>query len=88
MEAGNLVMVVAKIVGDLKAAGIGSRTKDFLDAFDSCFKLAMINNGPGKLRFFGINTPQDNEFTISTDANGKLEAIIECPLSRQRLKET
>lgn len=78
-KAGKQVLVVAKIVDDLKAAGIRQRAKDFLDAFDSRFKLGTINNAPGKPRFFGINTTQGNDFTIYTDADYKLEAIMECP---------
>ena len=86
-EAGKLVLVVAKIVDDLKAAGIGQSAKVFVDAFDSRFNLGTVNHGPGKLRFFGINTTQDEDYTIATDANDKLRAVMECPISRQRRKE-
>ena len=85
-EAGKLVLVVAKIVDDLKAAGIEQRATVFLDAFDSRFKVGTVNHGPGKLRFFGINTTQDEDYTIATD-NDKLQAVMECPISRQRRKE-
>lgn len=45
-EAGKLVLLAAKIVDDLKAGGMGQRAKDFLDVFESLFKLSTINNGP------------------------------------------
>lgn len=83
-EAGKLVLVLAKIVDDLKVAGTRDRAKAFLDVFDSRFKLGTINSGTGKLRFFGINTVQHEDFTVATDANDKLESVSEHPITRQR----
>lgn len=87
-EAGKLVLVVTKIVYDLKVAGTGDRAKAFLDVFDSRFKLGTINSGPGKLRFFGINTVQHEDFTVATDADDKLESVSEYPITRQRRKDS
>jgi len=85
-EGGSLVLVVAKIVDDLKAAGKGRNAKQFLEEFNRRFKLGTINSGPGKLRFFGINTLQNEDFTIETDADDKMQALNEYPISRQRRK--
>ena len=86
-EKGKLVLVVAKIVDDMKVTGLGMRAKKFLDEFDRCFKLGTVNSGPVKLGFFGINTVQSEDFTVATDADEKLEAVAEYPLTRQRRKE-
>lgn len=75
-NAGNLVLVVPKIVDDLKEAIVEHQERYFPNVFDSCFKLGTIYNGPGKLRGFGINTTQDNNSTILTDVNDTLEDIM------------
>lgn len=86
-ENGRLVLIVAKIVDDLKVAGEGDRAKLFLDKFDKKFKFGNVNHGPGKLRYFGINTIQNVDFTVETNADDKLDGVQEYPLSRQRRKE-
>ncbi len=86
-EGGKLVLIVAKIVDDLKAAGVGNNAKNFLENFHKVFNLGTINHGPGRLRFFGINTVQSKDFTVTTDADDKMEAVSEYPLTRQRRKE-
>ena len=79
-EAGKLVLVVAKIVNELKVSGTGNRAKAFLDVFDSRFKLVTINRGPGKLPFFYINTVQHEDFTGATDADENIESVSEYPI--------
>lgn len=86
-ENGRLVLIVAKIVDDLKIAGEGERPKWFLEKFDKKFKFGDVNHGPGKLRYFGINTTQNSDFTVETDADDKLDGVKEYPISRQRRKE-
>ena len=86
-EGGRLVLLVAKIVDDLKVAGEGNRAELFLEAFDKKFKFGNVNHGPGKLRFFGINTIQNTDHTIETDADDKMEAVVEYPFSRMRRKQ-
>ena len=46
-----------------------------------------VNHGPGKLRFFGINTVQNTDHTIGTDADDMMDAVIEYPFSRMRRKQ-
>ena len=87
-EGRKLVLIVAKIVDDLKAAGSGNYAKSFIERFNENFHLGTVNHGPGKLRSFGINPVQNKNFTIKTDANDKIEALQEYPLTRQRSKES
>lgn len=87
-EGGILVLIVAKIVDDLKAAGIGDNAKNFLEQFHKHFKFGAVNRGPGKLRFFGINTMQNEDFTVGTDADDKLDAVTEYPFTRRRRKQS
>lgn len=88
IAGGKLVLVVAKIFDDLKAAGIGDNAKEFLEGFHQRFALGTFNHGPGKLRFFGINTIQNEYFTVDTDADDKLEAVTEYPITRPRRKQS
>ena len=70
-EGVNLVLIVANIVDDQKVAGERDLAAQFLKSFHNRFKLVKINHGPGKLRFYGINTVQNDECTVSTDADGR-----------------
>ena len=81
------MLIVAKIVDDLKVAGEGDRAAQILKSFHNRFKLGTVNHGPGKRRFFGINTTQNEDLTIKTDANDKLKAVTEYPISRHRRTE-
>ena len=59
----------------------------FIEEFDKRFKFGTVNHGPGKLRFFGINTVQNDDLTIETDAEDKMNAVVEYPLARTRRKQ-
>lgn len=86
-ENGRLVLIVAKIVDHLKIAGEVNRSQKFIEQFDRRFKFGYVNHGPGKLRYLGINTVQNGDYTIETDADDKLNAAAEYPFSRQRRKQ-
>ena len=87
LENGKLVLIVAKIVDDIKAAGEGENAKLFIKSFNKNFELGTISSGPGRMRFFGINTVQEDDMTVVTDANDKLNALTEYVLSRPRRKQ-
>lgn len=61
IEAGNLVLMVAKIVGDLKIAGRGTNAQQFLDKFHINLNLGAIKKGPGSLRSFCFNISQNED---------------------------
>lgn len=79
-----LTLIVAKVVDDIKAAGVENNAHNFLNYFDTRVKLGTINLGPGKLRFFGIIVTQHDDLAITTDADDKLQNISEYPISRHR----
>lgn len=54
-EDGRLVLIVAKVKGDLKSAGEADRVEHFVKEFNSRFKFGDVKHGPGNLCFFGIN---------------------------------
>lgn len=58
--------------------------RHYLKKFDKLFKFGDVKGGPGRLRFFGINTIQNGDFTIETDPDDKLNAVTEYRISRQR----
>lgn len=47
-----------------------------------------VNPGPGTLRFFGSNAIQNDDFTVMTDANDKLESLSDFPLTSPRRKQS
>lgn len=73
-EDGRLVLIVARIVEDLKAAGEAGRVEHFMKELTRRFKFGDVKHAPGKLRFFGINTIQNGDCTIETDADENLDA--------------
>lgn len=82
-----LVLVVAKVVDDIKVAGKHDRAPKFITEFNKKFELGTVWSGPGQMRFFGLNLEQADDFTIRTDANDKLKNVDEYQLSRPRRKE-
>lgn len=60
------MLLGAKVVGNVKVAGVGNNTKNLTGQFNKHYELGTIASGPGKLRFFGINTVQNEDMTIST----------------------
>jgi len=86
---GTLMLIVAKIVDDIKAADAGDYAHLFIEALNEKFKLGTVKSGPGKMRFFfGINTNQESDMTIQTDRDDKLNALTEYYLSRPRRKQS
>lgn len=87
-QNGKLVLLISKIVEDLKVAGQGNNAQVFVEAFDQKFKFSTVSHGPGKMLFFGINTVQHEDSSIETDAEDNIEAVTQYPLLRQRRKES
>lgn len=85
-EKGELVLIAAKIVEDIKVAGKSNNAQQSLDNLKKKFKLGSVANGPGKSRFFGINATQEEDMTSSTDADDKPDSLSEYSLSRYRKK--
>lgn len=86
-DEGKLVLIAAKIVDDIKLAGTEYHTSRFIKMFNKSFKLGTVVKGPGSMRFFGINIEQDEDNTITTDAEDKLNDLTEYCLSRTRRKQ-
>ena len=59
----------------------------FFKKFNEFFSLGIVVRGPERMRFFGINTFQDEDMEIQTDADDKLNALTEYALSRPRRKQ-
>lgn len=83
-----LILVFAQIIEDLKVTGSDSSSDWLINKFNDTFKLGTIPSGPGRMRFFGINLEQADEFTVQTDAEEKLEDVMEYQLTGMRSKES
>lgn len=81
-----ILLVMEKIVDDLKAAGVDENAEIFLDEFNKRFELGTVSTGPGKMRFFGINTVKNEDYKIETTDDDKMEAVTEYPHTRKRRK--
>lgn len=86
-EGGKLVLVVAKIADDPKAAETEEMAQDFIEEFNKTFKLGGVNHGPGKLRRFGMTTTQNEDFTIEEDAEDKMDSLTKYPITRHRCRQ-
>ncbi len=86
-ENGKLTLILAKVVDDIIAAGVGNSAIQALNEFDKTFKLGEIKSGPGKLRFFGINISQNEDRSIDADADDKTKDLFEYSISKLRRKQ-
>lgn len=84
---GKLILEAAKIVDDIKIAGTQYHTSRFISLFNVQFELWTVVEGPGVMRFFGINVEQYEDYTVHTDAEDKLNALTEYYISRFRRKQ-
>ena len=81
LEKGKLFLLVLKIVDDIKAARI-DKSAHFLSAtLNKKFELGTVTGGPGRMRFFDTNTVQSQDMTVATDADDKLNGLMEYALS-------
>lgn len=81
---GKLVLLAAKVIDDIQVAGSEYHIRRFVTEFDKHFKLGTVVEGPGKMRFFGSNVEQAENFTVRTNADDKLNGLNEYYLSRYR----
>lgn len=63
-------------------------TQRILHEFNKHFKLGATACSFGKILFFGTNIIQNDKNTILTDADGKLESLIEYSPTRIRQKQS
>lgn len=80
-------MVVIKIVDDILATGTDDDLRLFVTSFGNKFTLGEITNGPGRLRFFGLNIVQHEDLSCTSNGDEKLGAIEPYPLSRVRRRQ-
>lgn len=71
-ETWKLLMLVAKIVDELKVAGSGNNAQSFMDTFNCKFKIGTIKSGPGNFRFFDFNIIQNEIMSMEMDENDKI----------------
>lgn len=80
-EYGRLVIIAAKTVDDLRAAGQDMNTASFIKAFNKKLELGTTANGPGEIGFFGLSIEQTAHHTIRTDVDDKLRSLGEHKIS-------
>lgn len=85
-QDGKLALVVAKVVDDIKIAGIDNSSERFVKLFNEKYKLGEIIRGPTTMRFFGINIEQAEDRTLETNADDKLNNLTEYFNSTSRYK--
>lgn len=80
--------MVAKLVDDIKITGIERYAKRFISDFNNQFKFGKVTSGLGIMRIFGINTVQESDMTVKSDADDKLNSLTEYFLTRLRRKQS
>lgn len=86
-EEKRIVLMAEEIVDDIKIARTDYHTSRFIKMFNESFKLGTVVQGPGMMRFFGINKEQADDFTIKPDVEDKFNGSSEYYLSRTRRKQ-
>lgn len=87
---GKLALVPAKMVDNIRVARIGDNAKNFKREYNKHFKFGIKAYALGKIQFFGIDTVQNDDMTISTDADDKQESWNEhqpAPIRRKQNNE-
>lgn len=77
----------AKIVNDIKAAGDDECAEISILEFDKRFSLGTVLCGPGKMQFFEINCGQMYDWSVTTNAENKPDALNEYQITRHRKEE-
>lgn len=85
---GQLQMLAAKNFDDIILHGEDDMMRNFIHQFHDMFELGEVVNGPGVLRFYGLNFVQEDNYGITIDSDEKLMAIEIYPLSISRWKNT
>lgn len=68
---------MAKVPDDITAARVHDSAVHLLKKFNDHFKLGSLKIGPGNFRFFGTNVTNHDDFSITTDADEKLDGVFE-----------
>lgn len=83
----NLQMVLIKIVDDILTCGSDNAIRSFIHSFGSSFNIHGVSNGPGRLRIFGLNILQQDDYSCSVDGDKKLSALHPYRLSGVRSRQ-
>lgn len=83
-----IVLLVARVVEDTNVAGAENNAQTLIEKLIKRFELDTFASGPGRLRFFEINTVQHEDMKVSTDADDKLNFLNEYLLTRIRRKQS
>lgn len=84
---GSATVTACKLVDDILIAGDYQPAEDSALSFGEIFELGTTARGPGRLRFFGLNVVQEEDFAVSFDAEDKLDALQLYQLSRISRKQ-
>lgn len=83
-RADQLVIVVAKLIDNIKAAGVENTAMKIIEVFHEWLKPGSISSRPENMHFFRIDTCQDADMNNKTEASDNLDALTEYYLSRRR----
>ena len=83
-----LTMIAAKVVDDIKIAGVPAVVDNFVKRFNCQFKLGTITKGPGELKFYGLDVTQRNDLSITVTCDEKVNTLEPYPISKTRRKQT
>lgn len=87
MRNGEVVALLAKIVDDILISGELSLVDSIIEKINSRFTLGTVVHGPNRMRYFGLNIIQDEDYNITVDGDDKLNVLETYPLSRCRRKQ-
>lgn len=85
MENSSMITsVLSKFVDDILICGPEKFVAMIIDKIKTSSTLGTITHGPGLLRYFGLNIKQHEDYSVSLDADDKLNATLAYHMKRAR----
>lgn len=84
---GSVVAARAKIMDDILVCGEVITFDEVVKLLHRSFSLGTVVHGSGVLHYFGLIITQHKDYSISIEADDKLNGISTCPITRVRRRE-
>jgi len=82
-----LKVLAVKVVDDVLLAAQETDLRNVVEKIRSMYEIGTIVYGPGTFWFNGLSIKQEEDLSISVDADAKLNSIEPYPITRYRRKE-
>lgn len=81
------ILLVVKVVDDLKVTRVSKRLKQVLPAFHKTLTPGTVSRGPEEMRFFSIPTSKEEEVSVISKVEDKIQTLLDPLISSLRRNE-